>query len=69
MTAADRTHLIESIRALNPTAPAAWLAEFDLAELRNYLRRLELACERGPRTAGWVRPEGASPVAYRRPAA
>jgi len=38
-----KTKAIDSIQALNPTATQAWLSNFDLAALRDYLSHLEHA--------------------------
>lgn len=62
----SKARVIEHIIEINPSAPATWLASFDVPELRAYLDHLLHACS--PRGNAWVR-QGGKPAATRRPAA
>lgn len=52
----DKRQLIEAIRTFNPAVEVAFLAQFDAADLEQYLGRLEAAQRKERLIAGWVRP-------------
>ncbi len=65
--ALTREQLTEHIRALNPSAPADWLDQFDDEALAHYLDHLQTAMEPRGRSSRWVR-RGETPaiVGWRR---
>lgn len=64
----SKSQVIDAIRRLNPTAPMAWLAGFELTALRRYYEHLLLTLEpRGSR--GWIRAGETAAISTRRPAA
>ncbi len=65
--ALTREQLTEHIRALNPSAPADWLEQFDEPELSHYLDHLQKAQEPRGGDSRWVR-RGETPaiVGWRR---
>ncbi|MDG2054956.1 MAG: hypothetical protein P8J86_09635 [Phycisphaerales bacterium] len=62
-----KTQAIDSIQAINPTAPKNWLRSFDLASLRDYLSHLEHATHpKQPSMPGWQRLHNFSATTTRR---
>ena len=53
-----RRNMIEQIIALNPSATAGFLEQFDDAALSQYLDHLHVAHQPRGRDARWVRPHG-----------
>ena len=51
----DKRQLIEAIRQHNATVEQAFLVQFEDADLREYLARLEAASRKERLIAGWVR--------------
>jgi hypothetical protein len=51
----NKRQLIDGIRQLNQTAHPDFLAQFDEASLRQYLRNLEGAQQKRLKVAGWVK--------------
>lgn len=52
----NKRQLIEAIRSFNPAIDVPFLAQFDEADLQDYLDRLEAARRKQRLIAGWVRP-------------
>jgi hypothetical protein len=53
-----KRQLIEAIREFNPTAQPQFLAQFEEAELQEYLDHLRSAMERKIQIKSWVRKVG-----------
>ena len=51
----NKGQLIEEIRALNPTAGAQFLEQFEADSLQQYLEHLKAARSHSMRIHGWVR--------------
>jgi len=55
--AMTKRQLIEDIRQHNPTAQPQFLAQFEDADLQQYLDHLEAAKAKHARKIGWLRPQ------------
>ncbi len=55
--AMTKRQLIEDIRQHNPTAQPQFLAQFEEADLHQYLSHLEAAKAKHARKIGWMRPQ------------
>ncbi len=51
-----KRQLIDDIRQHNPTAQVQFLAQFEEADLKQYLEHLEAAKAKHSRKMGWSRP-------------
>ena len=51
----NKNQLIDSIRQINRTAKAEWLAMFDISSLRHYLDNLQRTIEPRGQDSRWIR--------------
>ena len=54
----NKRQLIDDIRSHNPTAPAAFLEQFDEQALKQYLEHLKAALSKRVHIHGWTRKRG-----------